>query len=740
MARISPFEWFRRNQTAAFAFLAVMAMTSFIVLPIVMQIMSDRSGGGDGRPLVAKCSRYGNVTVQLLERLRNQHDTLGRFYAVLYNNLGGANNQLGQTAPLGELQEMVQAFGQVRSDEDLVNDWLMTQHGYSLGMSASEESIREHLLSLTAGAKNVTAGFQKTLADIGLPRKRFDAVIADFLVLTQVRSLLFHNLWTPTPSTKWNAFERLQRKIAVEAAAVPVSRYVGEVAEPTRDELAKFFEANRRNTFNPELAESGFAIPKRLSFGYVIAEPTDEMIAAVDAAAVEKYYDENKATLFRRPPKLRETPEPPLTTPGSELILPSLTPSATEPDSAPEVAPDATHEEPATVVPTPVEPTPEPAETPAPKEPAEEPATVAYRPVVFTQTDAEPADATPAPSTDSAEPVDNTPIDLNILFRPLSEVESQIRHTLALEALEKKLQVIEDTMRNYLLDYTQRGDAAVRPDIAKLAADNGFTYIATPAAVSIFEVEEKCPTAFADSAIWQRVAQFYQRPPVNFEPHRINSADGVVVLWVTESFQIRYPEFDEVVETVRQRWKEVEARKLARAEAERLAQIAKQNATTLADAFASQNPQPEVAATELFSWKTYGDPYLALQMAQWGMPPRLSEVHERGADGKPVEKNRVIKNVGDAWMGAAYALGVDGVGVAFNEPQTIAYVIRLVETTPPVDELVPKFRSGAPWDFDTSLYRQQTFQTFERFLAHIQQTSGFEWVMPESSRRLRYGE
>lgn len=766
MAKFNPFHRFRQNQTAAFAILAVLAMVSFIVLPIVMQLISGI--GHSEQSLVAKCRRFGEVSIVHLDRLRNNREAVSRFYFVLQQNLEA-------NAPLTALQEVVQEAGMPRDDEDLVNDWLLTQHGLAQGMTASEEAIFDYLKRLTTGSTNATAALKKTLADIGISRRRLNALLADTIVLSEVQQVFQHNLPAITPSMRWNAFERLGRRVRVEATAIPVASFIKEVSDPSREELQAFFAANRYRQPHPDQAESGFAIPRKLAFAYLVIAPTEEMMAAISADEVQKYYDENKATLFRKPLTRDTSSSPPapssISIVDDSLVFPTLPSLPTAPNT--NLPTDAPSE------PAPKESVPEElyqlqyishdfsdgegteTQTPANEigevgimkittateeeetviadsaaqiaTPQEIPQEIITAPeIIVTVPDGTLQDET---AQDEKLP-DETPLDLDaIFFRPLAEVEAQIRHTLAQEKLNAASAEIEAAMRKYLDEYTRRGDTATPLDLAALAAQHKFEYITTGVPISFFET--RALSIAADFAGRQLLQQHYERPPVHFEPQRINGQNATFLLWVTATEQIRYPDFAEVEDTVRQRYREVAARALARKQAEELARRAEQKCAeqpggTLAEVLAD-SPEIRVVQTEFFAWKTYGDPYMALQLAQWGIPPRLGDVCEQGISDP--RDNQVIHLAGNEWMEKAYSLDLGKIGVTMNQPQTEAYVIRLLETTPEVAVLMEGMRNAKPYDFDTSLYRDFFRATYQRFMLNVQQQAGFEWVMPESMRR-----
>ena len=182
------------------------------------------------------------------------------------------------------------------------------------------------------------------------------------------------------------------------------------------------------------------------------------------------------------------------------------------------------------------------------------------------------------------------------------------------------------------------------------------------------------------------------------------------LFWITDDVKECVPKFTDpgVRQLVIETWKMVHARKLAEDKAKALADEARKAGKSLAKAFASQ-PGLRVTQPEPFTWLTYGS---ALSMNS-NYIPVLSQVEG-------------IDQPGQALMQEVFGLQPGEIGVAFNQPKTVSYVIRVVEFTPPAKTLLTEFESypvnqylaAAAGDYQENL---------RTWLKELQSSAGLVW-------------
>jgi hypothetical protein len=141
------------------------------------------------------------------------------------------------------------------------------------------------------------------------------------------------------------------------------------------------------------------------------------------------------------------------------------------------------------------------------------------------------------------------------------------------------------------------------------------------------------------------------------------------ISWKTEDQPEFTPTFQAARADVERAWRIVEARGLARAKAEEIARRGGAG-ETLAAAVAAA-PELKVEKVGPFTWLTQGTVSL-------GTPPSLSQPEG-------------ISMPGEEFMRAVFGLEPGKTAVAFNEPRTVCYVIRLESFEPPVEKLRERF-------------------------------------------------
>ncbi len=783
MAGFNPFKEFRKNRKVALAALGVMAMISFIVLPIALQLM----GGGQSRgpSVIATSRKYGSINELTLENLRLGRAALSRFYRQLAGKLAGPSEDQNAFPVLRML-----AGAEIPSSEALIQRWLIANHAKDQEMVVSESMVTDYLRLITE-EKLTNKLLEETLRDTGISSRQLQALLEEEILVNQMNTMFRIEISSTPPSLRWGWFQRMNRQVGVEVAAVAVEPFTKAVAEPSEKVLRNFFEENKYREFDPDSPASGFYIPRKMMLQYFVAAQTPAMLDAVTQEEIGTYYEANKNTMFRRqrqPLNVPGTPNPSgqnLLSPGFGTgmvpmpTLPTL-PGGTLRFPAPSISPEATRsveEQPADDA-QPVEEPPADDAQPVDEQPAddaqpvdEQPAEgvdisslsrrAVYHTVVFQEPQQEPSEdsssteeaavdqtpagqapvetdgatdgdadsgAAPASPPSSDETSGNTPIDLSILYRPLDEVEGEIRSYLVQERLDKSLKEVETKMREYYDAFNKAFGTSSTvpppPDMEAIAKEYGFELVSTTAPITLYEARDLSMGRDAGGAFDEIFALGAQQ----YEPKRVYGQEAQYLIWCTEEQKERLPAFEDVRETVLDRWKEVQARKLAVAHAEALATKARGNKEPFATSLAGESDL-KFAETEPFTWKTYGSPYLAMMAMYEGRSPWLGEVREKGvAEEKASYENKVIFAPGDNFMKTAYELEIGEVGVSFNQPETVVYIIRPISSTPSGEVLRDLFRTTAFDRYAGAGVQDMFIDARQVWLKRIEDEAGFEWV------------
>ncbi|MCL2005741.1 MAG: hypothetical protein FWG73_06205 [Planctomycetaceae bacterium] len=717
--------------------LTLLAIISFIFLPAILDLVGGGRGGPGSQILtIAESRQFGRVTEAELYRFQENHDALRRFLEVLYRQLlddeADADNRFERMQTLRPLESYIVRLAQLRSPEQLVNVWLVTQHAQHEGLTPDWNDV-SHLLSQLSGNLLSDEIYRDALRLSGLSHQALEQ-----LLIRQIRwekSFERFSLSTTaiSPVTHWDWFQRLNRQVAVEAAAVPVAQFVNQVGEPTDRQLNAFFDAHKTQRHNPLSSEVGFIVPVELAFQYIIAEPTQMLLDSITDEEILAYYEENKDIEFRRPVSpLLESPR----FPGSGGIFPTLpgagTGTAPFPTPGNVITPTV---EPPTVGPGQEdEPTEtEPSETePGETEPGLDGNAMTERNVttrlVSYQNDDEITESESANEESASESAD-VPVDLSVLYRPFDEVKEQIRETLAERKAIDALSLVQEKMTEYsgiyLEHYYQGRQPPPMPDLSAFAAELGLELVTVPMGNIYAAMQTGLARGLQER---QHLVRMFHSEPLLFQIETFVGDQNVVLLWVTgHNPELKPERLAEVRDFAVQRWKEVEARKLALQKAQELANEAKTSDQSLVEAFADRSDLP-VVATEPFTWKSYGSlsPFAAVLQR---IPPMLGEVRELGvAEGDASFDNRLIIAPGADFMTTVYSLQVGETGTVFNQPQTLVFVVRLTSSSPSADALWEQFQLMPPWQYQAAGQTDVFVEAYEAWLDEIRARTGFRWI------------
>jgi hypothetical protein len=254
------------------------------------------------------------------------------------------------------------------------------------------------------------------------------------------------------------------------------------------------------------------------------------------------------------------------------------------------------------------------------------------------------------------------------------------------------------------------GPPPPEPDFEKLAKEAGIgagrtglisQWEAQNADIGGSLVEGRTPVWYY---AWQSLAKF--------RPENSQDLQGKLYLfWKTEDVKEYVPKFDEpgMREEVLMEWKIIRARKFAMAQAESLAKEAdKASGKSLKQTFAAQ-AELHVISPPPFSWMTFGN--VALTGPQ---EPRRSSIEG-------------VEMPGQEFMRTVFHLQPEQAAAVFNEPQSIAYAVRLAGFTPSYKVLLSQFEVD---DFSkyASVGVDDQRQIDLAWLNDVQKSAGFEWV------------
>ncbi|MFM7207836.1 MAG: hypothetical protein ACKO4T_14335, partial [Planctomycetaceae bacterium] len=311
-------------------------------------------------------------------------------------------------------------------------------------------------------------------------------------------------------------------------------------------------------------------------------------------------------------------------------------------------------------------------------------------------------------------------------FEPLDKVRDDIVGRLAKEASDRRISAVFDAVRNDVARYGESlalwqvegegaGPAPVGPDVKKIAAQQGleggtsdlvtaneaFTGGGIGGSFEIamsreFGVRQQRWIDMIFAANAQTLQAVTSR---DIEGNRYLS-------WKTEDQPEFTPSYQSARDDVLRAWRIVEARPLASKAAEALA--AEVTGGKTLEQVAAARGGLEVTKAGPFTWLTRGT-------APFGSAPELSQ-----PEGLAMPGTAVMRAVFDLEPGQA--------AVAFNEPQTVCYVIRLVAFEPDDARLKELFLASSQDPRRLALVADDdTRGVYDRWVESIKERNAVAW-------------
>ncbi len=254
------------------------------------------------------------------------------------------------------------------------------------------------------------------------------------------------------------------------------------------------------------------------------------------------------------------------------------------------------------------------------------------------------------------------------------------------------------------------GPAPREPDFEKFAKEHGMeaghTGLVPDWELKGTEIGQS--TIRGGVYLWQYAFQSLAK--FRCEVSNLNGDKGSFYLfWKTADEKERVPKFEDkgVRAEVLRAWKLIHAQDIALKAAETLAAEARKADKPLKQVFADR-PELHVILPSKFTWLNFPN------VAQgWQQPARLSAV-----EGVDVP--------GWDFMREVFGLERGQVGVAFNAPKTVAYVVRPTQFTPSYDVLRAQFETE-PYGMYAAAGQEDRMAIYRAWLDEVKKSTGFAW-------------
>jgi len=721
---VGSFEFFRKYQRSLLVCVAILAMLAFFVLPPFLQMGS--SMGGQDPPAVSWTG--GELRENRLERTVAMRSQVNRFLMEAAA-VGGQNPALvqRQLLPAGE--------------EATVRTLLLAKEAREAGIVVSDKTVNE-FLGQCSGNLVRPEQFDALLAGLrvgpaGMTQQDLFDVLRTELAARSMLQLHASGFRGDPPGWQWDYFRRLDQRATAEVVPVVVESFADKVPAPSERQLRDLYEKFKDDLPRARSADPGFREPHRIQFEYLRAPSgafeeeesknvTDEEIAA--------FYEKEKVARFRaKPPATHDSKTDESKTDGDTKPADAKPADAKPADAKPADAKPA--EGKAAEPPKGASTDRGPFQTVAFKQPA--PAVPAAP-----AADAKPADA--KPTTESKPAADGAaaekPAEDPAQFEPLENVKDQIRKELASRRAAGRIDAVFNSVASDVSGFAEElalwqarrpaGASAPRPpDLAVIAEKQGLTFgksglvdagqaVAEGGIGGSYEFVADPRSRFGfRQQLWRD--QLFGTGGLTWRPIRSGDVQGNRYLsWKTEDQPEFTPSFELAKPVVERAWRILEGRGLARRHADEIARLSK-TAGSLEAALAEAAKQPSAGAA-------------AAQPAVKVGPFSWLEAGPMSSGGEPeLSQPEGLSMPGDEFMRAVFALEPGGVAVAFNEPRTVCYVIRLAEFDPPSAALQEKFlEARADRRRIGMVAERETSQAFRGLLESMEKRNRLEWKRP----------
>jgi hypothetical protein len=738
----SPFKIFRKHQKVLLAVVLLLCMFSFVFAQYILEMMGLRRGQN---PAVATCS-YGKLTELDVQNMVRQH---GQLLAILQDAIIMASNMpYVPEETKRQLRLQLQSQFGAETEQSVIEMWLLARRAKQMGLLVDKQTINDFLRTFTND--KLDAKTWNSLVGRGMTQRTFFYAMEDMLLAFNLKQMFVYgkNLVATTPEQRWDMFTRVMRQASVELVPVSVSGYVGSVADPDKKTVENFFKDHKADYNRPDSSTPGFREPYKTELQYFKTDLQAFTKAMVTDQDVMDYYEKNKERFDRldaerkkssdeakktletldasktgetkttneKNTEEKNTEEKTSVKPEAKPAEPAAPspdkPSADKPAddggekpsaSAPKsgessavrssspfmfVSSEKTDETSATAPVTPEKPkdASEKAATAEAPKPDEQPKAASETAATEKPKDADKVELPAAATADETAKADEKPDE-----HPSEASKKQIRDELG----ETKLQETLDRLDLQLKEYSRKlavynaeiiNNPNAKPpkplDLDALAKDNhltlGETKLMSKWEAADLEIAKSITsdgTSFIDYVF--RAARVPLYFPARSGISELLGSNTVYLFWKVKEVKESTPSLDDkpVYDDAVAKWKAVQARELAKKAAKALADKVVGD-KSLKDAL----PDQKILSPAPFTWEGWGSVPAKQAMITSRESPRLSKVE--GVD-----------MPGENFMREVFSLSPGQVGVAMNQPETVAYVVRLVEYSPSDSDLWADFES-----------------------------------------------
>jgi hypothetical protein len=309
----SPFHVFRRHQRVLIATLGLLAMISFVFLPMFGRVSGP--SGAARNAVVVSTTQFGKLRESDIQRLKYDRQLAQNFLTRAKMTVARGLQQPKNQMDYFRLQMLERpfSFGPM-TDRGVVETWLLAQRAEELGVIVTDESIVQFVKEQTMEGLS-DREFVDILAGLRASEGQFLTAMRHEMMAQEVRVMFGVTLSATTPEQRYEYFRQLNRQASAQLLPVAIDKFVGKVPDPDEKTLTEFFDKHKNDLQQPDDPEPGFREPYRATIGYFRADIGKFVDPkSITDEEIEHYYNEHKEADYKQPqlPTLDEkTPEGP---------------------------------------------------------------------------------------------------------------------------------------------------------------------------------------------------------------------------------------------------------------------------------------------------------------------------------------------------------------------------------------------------------------------------------------------
>lgn len=298
----SPFEIFRRNLKPLMVFLTLLALLSFVVLPVVQSSLQQSAGMGGADAVVAKFNGQ-ELTRSRVDYFTRNHQSTVRFLVELAEETiarGGVPKTPGfQYDAQSKAIERL-GINQNPSIDSTIDTFKFSALAREQGFQLDDSSLNRWLESFTGGViseREIDAIlFDSTQRMMGRPQlyeQLRSHLLADVYQRRGFAALAGNSGVLLTPDEQWRNFLKLNQNATVSTYGVLVNDFIDQTNKsPSESRIREVFEEGKDRDPNPQSSEPAFHRPYAAEFEYLVGDYQDFLDAEVAKLTDEEIKDE----------------------------------------------------------------------------------------------------------------------------------------------------------------------------------------------------------------------------------------------------------------------------------------------------------------------------------------------------------------------------------------------------------------------------------------------------------------